>query len=289
MEVLAINGRQINVQGIKELKSGVSVQEAATKTKKNGIDEVYFNVSGVNYLAYGDALDLKELSKNKISSITYNNQSGTIVSYEDEINSVGEGITSGALNGLKKTKEALFGAVSNTITSVGPTGVLLAGGAIGLTGMALFRGGAAAASATVGGIAAAASPLGNLLGDILKNGSIGALKVITVAGAIGFGLTAAAGAIGGISEALSTEKDYSTIASITKDGNAGGTATATTTPVSNPVTPVTEPVNTVTSPAAPVNNGPTMGFGTGYQASAFGTPQWNPNQFNAVSGYLSGR
>jgi hypothetical protein len=256
MESLAINGKVINVQGIKELKSGLSIQEATLKTKKNGLDEVYFTVDGKNLLAYGDALDLKALSKNKIASITYNGKQGTLVAYEDEANSFGEGLSLGALNGLKNTRDAVLGAVKNTITSIGPTGALLAGGAIGLTGLALWRGAATGAvtTATAGTITAAASPIGNLLGDILKNGSIGALKVIAVAGAIGLGVTAAAGAIGGVSEAMSNEKDYSTIAFVTKDGNEGGA-------------PTTQYINEVT---------------------VFGRPDLT-NQFSAVSGFLNGR
>jgi len=257
MEVLAINGSQINVQGIKELANGISIQQATLKTKKNGIDELYFSVNGVNYLAYGDSLQLDELKKNRISSITYNGYEGTIVAYEDEINSVGEGIKTGALSGLKKTKDAVFGAISNTITSVGPTSVLLAGGAIGLTGMALWRGGMTGAAA----VGTAASPLGSLLGDILKNGSIGALKVISVAGVIGFGVSAIAGAIGGISEAKSVEKDFSTIAAVTKDGNAGGApVSATPTPPKQVVTPPVE--NTPPITGSPVITTPQIMIGS---------------------------
>ncbi|GIW22718.1 MAG: hypothetical protein KatS3mg068_1725 [Candidatus Sericytochromatia bacterium] len=46
MEVLAINGVQIQVQGIKELKPGMTIQEATLKTKKNGFDEIYFTIDG---------------------------------------------------------------------------------------------------------------------------------------------------------------------------------------------------------------------------------------------------
>lgn len=271
METIAINGKNLDVQGIKELKPGMSVQEASLKTKKNGIDEIYFNVDGKNFLAYGDSLDIGGLSSNKIAQVTYNGRAGNVVVHENEINSLKEGMITGALSGIKKTKDALFGAVSNTITSVGPTATYaLAGGAIGLTGLALWRG---TSIATVIG-ASGASPLGNILGDVLKNGSIGALKVITVAGAIGFGVTALAGAIGGMSEAKSTEKDYSTIAAVTKDGTDGvpPIPAAFVPPSSDYKAPVETPV-----PA------PTIGI--------FNRPN-NPNvntNFGSVSGYLSSR
>ncbi len=272
MESITINGKNLDVQGIKELKPGMSVQEASTKTKKNGIDEIYFNVDGKNFLAYGDSLKIGDLSDNKIASVTYNGRAGSVVAYENEINSLQEGMTTGALSGIKKTKDALFGAVSNTITSVGPTAsYALAGGAIGLTGLALWRG--TTLASVVGSVGVAgSSPLGNILGDVLKNGSIGALKVITVAGAIGFGVTALAGAIGGMSEAKSTEKDYSTIASVTKDGTEGGPYVAPTTPIitdtNNATTPVQSPSIGIFS--RPNNTAAVANFG-------------------AVSGYLNSR
>lgn len=280
MEVLAINGVQVQVQGIKELKPGMTVQEATLKTKKNGFDEIYFTVDGKNFLAYGDSLNLKELSKKQIANITYNNRNANLVAYENEMNSVGEGIIQGSINGLKKTRDAILGAVSNTVTSVGPTSVMLAGGAIGLTAYAMIRG---AGNATTMAAIGASSPLGNVLKDILKNGSIGALKVITVAGAIGFGITAAAGAIGGVSEALGTDKDLSSIAAVTRDGNEtfGIVGIPNPTPINNP------PVNTNPAPNPTTNDNqvvtsPIMGPGI------FSRPEVN-NNFNSVSGYLSSR
>ncbi|GIW22717.1 MAG: hypothetical protein KatS3mg068_1724 [Candidatus Sericytochromatia bacterium] len=235
-----------------------------------------------NYLAYGDSLNLKELSKKQIATITYNNRQATLVAYENEMNSVREGIIQGAINGLKKTRDAILGAVSNTVTSVGPTSVVLAGGAMGIAAYAMMRSAGNATTATTIG---ASSTLGNVLKDILKNGSIGALKVITVAGAIGFGITAAAGAIGGVSEALGTEKDLSTIASVTKDGNENfgiiGTPPTNTSPVNN--TPVNNtPNQTPTTNDGQITPSPILG------PRIFSRPEMN-NQFNYVSGYLSSR
>jgi hypothetical protein len=282
MEVLSINGVQIQVQGIKELKPGMTIQEASLKTKKNGFDEIYFTIDGKNYLAYGDSLDLRELSKKKIPTITYNNRNATLVAYENEMNSVKEGIIQGSINGLKKTRDAILGAVSNTVTSVGPTSFMLGAGAIGLTAYAMMRSSANASSlATIG----ASSPLGNVLKDILKNGSIGALKVITVAGAIGFGITAVAGAVGGVSEALSTEKDLSTIASVTKDGNEtfGVVGTPSTPPVNN-----NPPINNSPTQTPTQNDGNQIMPSPIIGPRIFSRPDMNSN-FNSVSGYLSSR
>lgn len=287
MESIAINGKNVQVQGIKELRSGMTVQDAVAKTKKNGIDEVYFQVDGKNFLAYGDSLKIGDLSNNQIASVTYNGRAGTIVSYDNEINSSWEGAKTGALSGIKKTKDALLGAVSNTITSVGPTTTTLAvGGTLALAGLSVWRTGQLAGVSAVG--AAAGSPLGNIIGDVLKNGSIGALKVITIAGAIGFGVTAAAGAIGGMSEAVSTEKDYSSIAAVTKDGNMATQAGAMfEMPYIAGQAPVQQtPVNTdqrVQQPSAPVQQQP------GFSINVFNRPDVPPPNFNAVSTFLNQR
>ena len=289
MESIAINGREVNVQGIKELRSGLSVQEAVAKTKKNGIDEIYFQVDGKNFLAYGDALKIGDLSQNKISSVTYNGRMGTVVAHENEVNSVSEGIVTGALSGFKKTKEAIFGAVGNTITSVGPTSTLAVGGALALTGLSIWRGAAA------GGVAAAASPIGNILGDILKNGSIGALKVITVAGAIGFGVTSVVGAIGGVSDALSTEKDYSSIAAVTKDGNSVVQAGVLYEIPADPYNPAPTPAPVQNTQPVQNPNDQQMSNGGRGQVNIFVRPnmQSNPNMpsndFSAVSCFLNNR
>lgn len=268
MESILLNGRQLDVQGINELKSGLSIQEASLKTKKNGVDEIYFTANGKNYLAYGDALKIGELGQNKIATVTYKGYTGSVVAYENEINSFGEGLKSGAMGGVKKAKDAVLGAVSNTITSVGPTTTLAVGGVIGLSGLAMWRGVAMQG----------ATPMSNMLSDLLKNGSIGALKVITLAGAIGFGVSAIAGSIGGISEALTTEKDYSTIAAVTKDGNMGATATDTPVPTPAPAQQV---------PAENMK----MGSGSGDASDVFARPAKlsNNTNFGSIGAFLNQR
>ncbi len=290
METITLNGRALDVQGIKELRPGLSVQEAALRTKKNGIDEVYFNVDGKNFLAYGDALKIADLSKNKISTVTYNGRQGTVVAYENEINSFKEGVLTGALSGIKKTKDAIFGAVSNTVTSVGPTTTAVAIGALGLTGIALYRSGSLAAL-TADGVAAASSPLGNILGDILKNGSIGALKVITVAGGIAFGITAVVGAMGGVSDVYSAEKDYSTIAAVTRDGNDRGPVIAGSNfaPISDVVQPVVAPAQTNTPVVQPTQLPPVTNPNSEMMIFNRPRPEMINSKFNSVSSFLNNR
>jgi len=225
MSSLSINGQIINVQGVKELKDDLSIQEASKHTKNNGLDEIYFTVDSKNFLAYGDNLNLGELEKKQIANLTYDGKQANLVSYENEMNSVGEGLWKGALNGIKKTKDTIFNAVGGIINSIGPSSLAVAGGAIGLGVYTLIKTGTfntTIGSGTVGVMSSAlgtGTAAGISLSELLKNGTVSALKLVAVTGAIGLGISAVAGAIGGVSESLSNEKDLSTIASVTKDGN----------------------------------------------------------------------
>src|SRR6476660_1270038 len=100
MDNFSINGQAIKVQGVKELEPTLSIQEAAQKTKKNGLDEVYFTLDDKNYVAYGDKMDLSQLEKSKVPAISLNGKSGTFVTFEDEKNTIMNGIKTGALDGL---------------------------------------------------------------------------------------------------------------------------------------------------------------------------------------------
>ncbi len=268
MESILLNGHQLNVQGIQELKSGLSIQEAAAKTAKNGLDEVYFTANGKNYLAYGDALQIGELGKNNIATVTYKGYTGNVVAYQNEANSALEGMKSGSLEGIKKVKDSVLGAVGNTITSIGPTTTVAVAGVVGLAGLAMYRG------IAMQGL----SPMGNMIGDLLKNGSVGALKVITIASAIGFGVATIGGAIGGMSEALSKEKDYSSIANVTAGGNFGGTAPVQQAPTDTPA-PVVAPTGNLQ-----MNNNSNDVF------SRPARPTMNNNiEFGSVSAFLNSR
>jgi len=225
MSGLYINGQIINVQGIKEIKDSLSIQEASKLTKNNGLDEIYFTVDNKNFLAYGDSLNLDELEKKQVANLVYNGKQANLVTHENEMNTVGEGLLKGALNGVKKTKDAIFNAVSGIINSIGPSSLAVAGGAIGLTVYSLIKSGTlntTIGTGTAGIMTSAvssATTTGISLSELLKNGTVAALKLVAISGAVGFGVSAIAGAVGGVSEALSNEKDFSTIASVTKDGN----------------------------------------------------------------------
>ena len=62
---LSINGQQIQVQGIRALKPGITIEQAAGKTKNNGYDEVFFSSNGRAYVAYGDSLNIGGLKQKR--------------------------------------------------------------------------------------------------------------------------------------------------------------------------------------------------------------------------------
>lgn len=223
---LTINGRQINVQGIREINPGLTIQQASQKTKNNGLDEVYFNSNGKSYIAYGDSLNISMLHKNAIPQATFNGQTADIVTFEDEINSTIEGMKRGAVSALKDTGDAVIGAVKNIITTIGPT--VAVGGGAAVAGYSIYQvmksgtlTAAMSASAGAGaGVAAGAGTVGKGILDALSSGAVGALKIIAITGVVGAGVTATYGAIRGAMNASNITRDYSTITSVTTAGMA---------------------------------------------------------------------
>ena len=218
---LTINGVNIAVQGVRALKPGITIEQASQKVKANGLDEVFFTANGKAYVAYGDSLNLSGLKKNNIPSVTFEGVKADIISYDDEANSVLEGARMGSMKALRDSSDAVFSAVKNIVTTIGPT-VSIAGG-VGVAGYGLYQmiktGGQAG---TVGATLSAAPGMPGLAGgvwDALKSGVVGGLKMIAVAGAVGAGISMGYGAIKGAMEARSTNKDYASIASITEDGS----------------------------------------------------------------------
>lgn len=204
---LSINGRIIQAQGVKELDPTLTIKEASEKTQKNGIDEIYFTVSGKNYVAYGDKLDLKELKKNTMPTISLNGKKGEVVTFEDEDNSIWNGMGSGALNGLRSTRDIVTSAVGINMKSTATAGIVVAGGTVALTGFAMAKG------------LVTKSPISNIIGDVMINGTLKAAGAAAITAAAGLALAVGTGAVVGVAESLSIEKNYASIASVTKDGS----------------------------------------------------------------------
>lgn len=206
---LIVNGKPLNAQSIQELDDDVTISEAINATRKNGFDEVFFESDGKNYVAYGDKLNLAQFKKGGIPTATYGGKEATIpFAPEDEKNSVWNGLTSGSLDGLRTTRDIITNGLGTSMKAVAVGGVVATGGAITIAGVALVRG------------KAMATPLSSLLGDVLVGGATKASKATIIAAGTALGLSVVGGAVYGAIEAMSTEKDISTIAGITKVGKA---------------------------------------------------------------------
>lgn len=216
---LSINGQQLNVQGIRALKPGITIEQAAGKTKNNGYDEVFFSSNGRAYVAYADSLNLGALNKNSIPAVMFNNQQADILAFDDEANSIWEGAAKGAVDEVKNGMDAVRGAVKSIITTVQPT-VAVAGG-VGIAGLGVYqiwRASQGAATASLG--AAASSGGAGLIGDALRSTLVNGIKYVAISGAVGTALLGAYGAVKGALDVTQRNKDMSSIASITEDGSS---------------------------------------------------------------------
>ncbi len=256
---ISINRQNIAVQGIRELRAGITVEQAVQKTRNNGLDEVFFKSNGRTYVAYGDALKISDLRKNEIPAVMFNHMSADIIAYDDEANSYLEGAMRGATEEIGHAVGFVRGAVSNLLRRVGPTVAGAAG--VGAVGMGLYT---VWKRSQVGAIGTALSAQGGAVGvatgSKVVSGLVGGIKTAAIAGLAGAGILAAYGALKGALEVKATTKDYSSIASIVHEGSTpsnGGAAiswselnsgTSNYTPPAAPVTdapaqPVTPPVS----------------------------------------------
>lgn len=293
---LTINGQQISVQGIRPLRPGITVEQAVQRTKANGLDEIFFTSNGRAYVAYGDSLNLSNLKKNTIPTVMFENQKADVIAYDDEVNSVWEGMRKGAVEEVKTGMNAVRTAVSNLITTVQPT-VAVAGG-IGIAGMGVYylwrgaQGGAIGASV---GLASGAGA-GQWIVDALKGSVIGGLKIAAISGGVGLAIMGGYGAIKGALEAKESQKDLASIASITEAGSSplnGGQALnmpGAEVPGTNPGTSQPAPAPAPVRPVAP-QPGPGSGFGINLpmvQGNAAGTTVGYPvSQTYPAMGLLS--
>ncbi|MEZ0368263.1 MAG: hypothetical protein ACAI44_04165, partial [Candidatus Sericytochromatia bacterium] len=262
------------------------------KTKNNGLDEVYFTSGGRSYIAYGDSLNLSGLKRNQIPTVTFNSTKADVVAYDDEANSVWEGMSKGAVDEVKNGMTAVRTAVSNLVTTVTPA--VAAVGGVGVAGLGVYTMWRASQTAgTIGAsMAAAGTAAGGAsawIGEALKGSVVGGLKIAAISGAVGLGILGGYGAVKGALEARSGVKDLSTIASVTEEGSSpanGGSALswAQLYPSGTP---------TGIQQAAPEmgQTQPVPGYGnSAYGVPSYGSPiffQQPRPQMSAVSGMMS--
>lgn len=208
-DVLSVNGKSIQFQGVRQVRPELDIKAAADKTKNNGLDEVFFTQNGKTYVAYGDSLNLSGLKKKQVPDVRFNGKPAMIVLHDDEINSIPEGILKGGTQGIKDVGETTIQAVRSAIGVLGTGGaVAIVGTGTAVAGVAIYKG----ATHSAAGVAAKAA-----VGSVSKglfSGGIGVIKVIGVTAAAGAALAFGAGAVKGSIEAHNKDKDYSTIAEI---------------------------------------------------------------------------
>ncbi len=271
---ISINQQSIAVQGVRELRPGISIEQAIQKTKKNGLDEVFFKANGRAYVAYGDAINISKLKKNEIPALMFNGLQADMLAFDDEANSVAEGAYRGALDELGNAVSFVRTSVSNILGNVGPTvlGVAAVGG-VGLGVYTLWKRsqGAAIGSAMVA--QTGQKTLQTAAKGIPVSQFLNGLKITALAGLAGAGILAAYGALKGAFEAKANAKDYASIASISADGSApaNGGAALSWQQLNGQDSPSSQPPSAVPAPDNDSNSGIGIGFGVSVSASGSAT------------------
>ncbi|MDB5099812.1 MAG: hypothetical protein JWM80_4233, partial [Cyanobacteria bacterium RYN_339] len=135
-DVITINGRRMNVQGMAHLRDNVTPEDAATKTKGNGMDEMiigFRNKDGKaeRVLVWGDHLDFKFRDRESQPEVRINGERGVMVHFDDEQNSFVEGAVNGVMTGIRNAFDAVETLAKNSIQGVALAGAAsLVGGTI---------------------------------------------------------------------------------------------------------------------------------------------------------------
>lgn len=88
---------QLNAKDVFRLKPG-AIHDAIQKSSENGADDVFFKVDKDFYVASGEGLDTSDLKAG--DSIKYGDKMAKVTFVDQEVNTLGEGITSAATTAL---------------------------------------------------------------------------------------------------------------------------------------------------------------------------------------------
>lgn len=97
----SLNDKTLNNVEIKELKDNISLDDAEKRLNSpfgDGFDTIGFSIEDKNYIAYGKGLSAKAGDK-----ISFGGKTGQVKFFEDESNSMKEGIKSLSPSGVLKT------------------------------------------------------------------------------------------------------------------------------------------------------------------------------------------
>jgi hypothetical protein len=236
--VITINGKRLNAQGVARIKDAVTTEDAATKLKGAGFDEMIITTMGADgkperLVAWGDTLDFSFRSKRSIPDVTVNGKAASMIAFSNEPVTLLRGALHGVVTGITNAFDAIEGMAKNSIA-----GVAVASGA-------------AMVGSTVWVVASRGAAL-----DLIKSavftfgpglaGAAGALSL----GAIG--LVILAGAVKGAMAALNGQPKMEAIAAVIDDrppGVATPTATTSAEPLKSVAPTVAAPAAKVAAPA----------------------------------------
>ena len=162
--------RSMHCEGIKELK--VPVDVAKDVNKKNGLDEVYFNAGGKDYVAYGKGMSVDKL---KASSITLEGKAAKVLDFNNEINSAGEGALKAPVKAAGFVLEGV-GALAGAYGTIATYGVACGVGSGMASGAAIMMGGAFIGAGVVLGAGIAAG--GGALYGALRHADYGSIDKV---------------------------------------------------------------------------------------------------------------
>lgn len=167
---LSINGT--NVKGnIRELKAGVTVEQAFRAGQKDNLDQVYFEANGKKYVAQGDGLALSSLKKGDLPVaqvyLDGKKYDANIMAVDNEKNTAGEGWWNlGTKIGLGVVGAGVFMMLGGD----GKTGEAAMSHAVGTMSLLIGGVGLTAGSAVVGAgyRSLVVQPKAEKLADLLK-------------------------------------------------------------------------------------------------------------------------
>lgn len=150
-DVVRINGRIENYQGIGHIRRDVSTDVAVAKIKNDGLDEYFINVRDdqgktQRVVVYGDQLDFSWRKAGKMPTVTINGREATLVAFDKEQTSFGRGAIEGIKSSLGDAFQSLSDLAKTTLgkvveggaaTIVGGTALLAFAKPLGLLGTGL--------------------------------------------------------------------------------------------------------------------------------------------------------
>jgi hypothetical protein len=240
VNVITINGKRLNAQGVARLKESVSSEDAATKLKGAGFDEMIFSTTGPDgkperLVAWGDTLDFSFRNKRSIPNVTVDGNPASMIAFSNEPVTLWRGTLRGVVDGIKNAFDAIEGMAKNSIA-----GVAVASGAA-MLGSTVWV--VASRGAALDLIKTAVLTFGPGLASAVGALSFGAIGLVIIAGAVKGGMTA-----------LNGQPKMEAIAGVIDDRPPAlpGAAAATPATPATPAEPLKLEAPTPSAPAAKV-------------------------------------